>query len=168
MNSRQAFINEIKSLAKTRDAYDDVDEGIGEARQKISPNAIMGGSRGLGLSTDKSDTDLFVPVDDKEAFDRLIVRLLRETDLVPSMYNLFRKDKWVLRDDDDPLDVAIRHGDKATEYVEGYRKAARYLDEHKRMRDEARQTKKGLKETTPHLYNKYKRTFDKNLGLLLD
>jgi len=137
--------------------------------KRISNNALLAGSQGLGINVDASDLDVFIPYKSKYQFEKNIERLLSQyPGLKPGEFSKNKESKRVLSGSIDGVDVdlAVAYGQKAQAFKNAFLKAKDALSEQEKAEIIKKKTELKNSWVFPETrYKMYKNQVAENLGL---
>lgn len=135
-------------------------------KKKVDPNAMLVGSKGLGIDIPGADTDIFIPYSTIASLEKARKSLKNKYNLQESPYNINHKNRVILRDPTNHVDIALALKKDAASYMNSYQHAKKNItpEQRKRIKKEKMEIKDawffpGIR------YANYKRSLASQLGL---
>lgn len=157
LNRGISFIKTSADLSKMTEAA---------LKKKVNSNAMLVGSKGLGIALPNADTDIFIPFDTVQSLKKARKELKKKYNLKESPYNNPQRNRVVLRDPSKKVDVALALKKDAEKYLTSYAQARKSLSPSQRKK--IKKKKAALKDTwffPETRYAQYKRVLNSQLGL---
>ena len=138
-----------------------------EIKRHLGANAMFVGSKNLGTSLHTSDTDVLVPYSNKTNMLKAKQRLMQRYGLQESPYNTPTRNRYVLQDLVNNVDVTLALQKDAEPFIKSYLAAKKSLSDQDRKKIITKKRELQHSFWFPEKrYKRYKRELDKRLNIV--